>query len=214
MDEKAILIRILPYHRADPGFTLGCCAFHSAGDGETGRRYLHAVCHQRLSGDRQQHRRIGGFYRPGSSKEQGQTVCGDPRSAAVLCCDGRHGRGDQYCGVYTIGPLLGFGLGADACVGVALVGMGMNLGFSGGAFVASTTGTAHTTIGLPMFSGFGFRLALSGTLWVLGSLFLIRYIKQVRNDPTKSAVYGVEEAVREAGDVTMPELTRPSESLF
>lgn len=129
---------------------------------------------------------------------------------AVLLCFvamGAMGVGTSIVAFIPLGLLLGFGLGADACVGVALVGMGMNLGFSGGAFVASTTGTAHTIIGLPMFSGFGFRLALSGTLWVLGSLFLIRYIKQVRNDPTKSAVYGVEEAVREAGDVTMPELT-------
>ena len=78
-----------------------------------------------------------------------------------------------------LGLLIAFNLGADALVGVSLVGMGMNLGFTGGAFVAPTTGIAQTIIGLPMFSGWEFRLVVTVVLWAAGSLFLSLYVKQI-----------------------------------
>ena len=57
-----------------------------------------------------------------------------------------------------LGLLIAFNLGADALVGVSLVGMGMNLGFTGGAFVAPTTGIAQAIIGLPMLDRKSTRL--------------------------------------------------------
>lgn len=119
---------------------------------------------------------------------------------------GAAGVGTSIIAFVPLGLMIALGMGADALVGVALVGMGMNLGFSGGAFVASTTGTAHQIIGLPMFSGFGFRLIMTAFLWVAGSLFIIRYVKKIQTDPTRSVVYGIEGVVREAEEVEMPEL--------
>lgn len=106
-----------------------------------------------------------------------------------------------------LGLLVAFSLGADACIGVALVGMGMNLGFTGGTFSAATVGTAQTICGLPMFSGAGYRVLLTVALVAAGSIFVIRYINAMRADPTKSAVYGVEGVVTAAGDAQLPELT-------
>lgn len=106
-----------------------------------------------------------------------------------------------------LGLLIAFNLGADACIGVALVGMGMNLGFTGGTFSAATTGTAQTICGLPMFSGSGYRILLTAALIIGGSIFAIRYIKRVQKDPTASAVYGVDGVVTAASDAQLPELT-------
>jgi uncharacterized ion transporter superfamily protein YfcC len=106
-----------------------------------------------------------------------------------------------------LGLLIAFNLGADALVGVSLVGMGMNLGFTGGAFVAPTTGIAQAIIGLPMFSGWEFRLIVTTALWAAGSIFLSLYVKRLQRDPTTSVVYGVEGVVTQAGDVQIFELT-------
>lgn len=105
-----------------------------------------------------------------------------------------------------LGLLIAFSLGADALVGVAIVGTGMNLGFTGGAFSAANVGTAQIICGLPLFSGYGLRIALSAALVVAGSVYLIRYIKRVQNDPTVSVVYGVEGVVTD-NQQELPEFT-------
>lgn len=105
-----------------------------------------------------------------------------------------------------LGLLIAFNLGADACVGVALVGMGMNLGFTGGAFSASNVGTAQTICGLPLFSGYAYRIVLTVVLVIAGSIVMIRYIKKLQRDPSQSAVYNVEGVVVPTDDdVEMPE---------
>ena len=128
-----------------------------------------------------------------------------PLLLACFVAMGAVGVGNAIVAFIPLGLLIAFNLGADALVGVALIGTGMNLGFTGGAFVASTTGTAQTIAGIPVFSGFGFRLLFTVVLWVAGSLYLIRYTKRVQSDPTKSVLYGVEDAVTSAGDVDIPE---------
>ncbi len=106
-----------------------------------------------------------------------------------------------------LGLLVAFNLGADACVGIALVGMGMNLGFTGGAFSAATVGTAQGICGLPIFSGYGYRIIMTIALVAAGSVFLISYIKKIQKDPAKSILYGVEGAVTGTNEAELPELT-------
>ncbi|MEA5059859.1 MAG: hypothetical protein VB049_07460 [Candidatus Pelethousia sp.] len=108
---------------------------------------------------------------------------------------------------FPLGLLIAFNLGADALSGIALVGMSMNLGFSGGAFLAATTGTAQSIIGLPLFSGWEFRLLVTLVLWASGFLYLIRYIKRIQKNPECSPVYGVDGVVTVAQDVSLPEFT-------
>lgn len=120
---------------------------------------------------------------------------------------GAAGVGTSIVAFVPLGLMIALGLSGDALVGVALVGMGMNIGFTGGAFVSSSTAVAHQIIGLPIFSGFGFRLIMTAVLWVSGSIFIVNYMRTIQADPMKSVVYGIEGVVREAEDVTIPELT-------
>lgn len=131
-----------------------------------------------------------------------------PLLLACFVAMGAVGVGNAIVAFVPLGLMIALGMGADACIGVAMVGMGMNLGFTGGSFVASTTGTAQTIVGLPMFSGFGLRLIMTVVLWAAGSVFMVRYVKKIQKNPQLSAVYGVEGAVREMDDVEMPELTK------
>ena len=104
-----------------------------------------------------------------------------------------------------LGILLATNIGADVLVGISMITMGMNIGFSAGAFSAPTVGTAQTIIGLPLFSGSGFRLATQGVLFVFGSIFLVRYALKVRKDSTKSVVYGMEGITKVDTVAAMPE---------
>ncbi|MBR0139998.1 MAG: YfcC family protein [Firmicutes bacterium] len=130
-----------------------------------------------------------------------------PLLLACFVAMGAVGVGNSIVVFIPLGLTIAFGLGADALVGVALVGTGMNLGFTGGAFVAATTGTAQTISGIPVFSGFGFRLLLTVALWAFGCYYLIRYTKKLQKDPTSSILYGDPDAVTKDPEATMPELT-------
>lgn len=93
-----------------------------------------------------------------------------------------------------IALILGRNLGGDALVGVALVLMGEIVGQAGGAFCTSSTAVAQSLVGLETFSGWQLRIAATVVLWAVGSVFLIRYVQKIRNDPTKSILYGTESA--------------------
>jgi len=106
-----------------------------------------------------------------------------------------------------LGILLATNIGTDVLVGISMIVMGMNIGFSAGAFSAPTVGAAQTIIGLPLFSGSGFRLATQGILFVFGSIFLTRYALKVRKDPAKSVVYGMEGITKVDTVAALPEFT-------
>lgn len=89
-----------------------------------------------------------------------------------------------------IALILGRSLGGDAMVGVALVLMGEIVGQAGGAFCTSSTAVAQSLVGLETFSGWQMRICATVVLWAIGSVFLIRYVQKIRNDPTKSILYG------------------------
>jgi len=91
-----------------------------------------------------------------------------------------------------IALILGYNLGGDALVGVALVLLGEICGQAGGAFCTSSTAVAQGLVGLEIFSGWQLRIAATVVLWAVGSLFLIRYVRRIRKDPTKSHLYGAE----------------------
>ena len=88
--------------------------------------------------------------------------------------------------------LLGYSLGGDALVGCALILMGQQAGQAGGAFCTSSTALAQQLVGLETFSGWPLRICATVVLWAFGSIFLIRYIKIIQTDPTKSLIYGLE----------------------
>jgi uncharacterized ion transporter superfamily protein YfcC len=90
-----------------------------------------------------------------------------------------------------IGVSIALGLGYDLIVGLAMVMAGGYMGWAMGPINASIIGTAHSIVGLPAFSGFGFRMILWFATTCVVSLFISLYAKKIKKDPTKSIVYGI-----------------------
>ena len=120
---------------------------------------------------------------------------------------GSMGIAEQVIAFVSLGIMIGLALGADAVAGTAMVILGMSAGFSLAPFGTSTTATAQTIVGLPLYSGYGYRLICVGVLWIITTIYIIHYIKKVQSDPTRSVVYGDEEVVKQAEDVALPEVT-------
>ena len=88
-----------------------------------------------------------------------------------------------------IGIMLSVALGYDALVGTAMVTLGAAAGFIGGMFNPFTVGIAHGVAELPIFSGWGFRLAVYFVVLLIGILFVMSYAKKVKKNPKSSLVY-------------------------
>lgn len=91
---------------------------------------------------------------------------------------------------------LSLALGYDRMVGVAIVQLGVCIGFTTGAFNIFTTGICQELAGISIFSAWGFRLAEFLICFVVLSLFLISYCGKIKRDPSKSVMadFGQEQA--------------------
>lgn len=107
-----------------------------------------------------------------------------------------------------IGLMISKSLKLDNLVGVSIVMMGVCCGWSAGPFSANTTGIAQNIIGLPMFSGYWFRLLTMAIFLLFICTYVYRYCKKIRNDPAKSLVYGTEAAAPVESKELPPMTTR------
>lgn len=105
-----------------------------------------------------------------------------------------------------LGMLLAKGLGGDALVALCLVPLANITSYATGAFSMSITGVAQDICQLPIYSGAGFRLTCMFIFIAVNSAWVIRYIKTIRKDPTKSPLYGTSAAL-DQDDAELPELT-------
>lgn len=108
-----------------------------------------------------------------------------------------------------LGVLLARALGFDAMVGMAMVALGAGVGFIGGFINPFTVGVAHSVAGLPIYSGMGFRVGVYVVLYIATVLYIVRYAKKVKENPSKSVVYDLEMKQKKISlDVKeMPDLT-------
>jgi len=83
-------------------------------------------------------------------------------------------------------------MGFDAIVGVAIVGIGAGMGYSGAMMNPFTVGVAQGIAEVAPMSGMGFRFFCHICMIVVASFFIMRYALKVQADPTKSIVYGDE----------------------
>jgi uncharacterized ion transporter superfamily protein YfcC len=88
-------------------------------------------------------------------------------------------------------------LGWDAIVGVAIPFVGAGVGFAGAAFNPFTVGIAQGLSGLPVFSGWGFRMVMWAVLTLIAILYVMRYAARIERtlsvpDPA-SAIVNLEE---------------------
>ncbi|MDR1378664.1 MAG: YfcC family protein [Synergistaceae bacterium] len=81
-------------------------------------------------------------------------------------------------------------MGYDAIVGMAIVGLGVGLGYSGAVMNPFTVGIAQSIAELPPMSGAAYRAVCHLSMVVVASLYTIRYALKIQADPTKSLVYG------------------------
>lgn len=91
-----------------------------------------------------------------------------------------------------IGIALARALGYDAIVGVAMITLGASAGFSGGIANPFTVGVAQGIAELPIYSGAMFRVVIFIVFQIAAFLYIMRYAKRVKADPSISAVRELE----------------------
>ena len=82
------------------------------------------------------------------------------------------GYGEAAYPFYPLAVTIGFALGYDRMVGTGLAIVGSTVGFTSGLMNMFTTGVAQQIVGLPMFSGIGFRAVGLVDFYIIGLIGL------------------------------------------
>lgn len=98
------------------------------------------------------------------------------------------GYGEAAYPFYPLAVSIGFALGYDRIVGTGLAIVGSTVGFTSGLMNMFTTGVAQQIVGLPMFSGIGFRGIGLIVFYVIGLAGLYFYCRKIRKNPADSIV--------------------------
>ena len=98
------------------------------------------------------------------------------------------GYGEAAYPFYPLAVSIGVALGYDRMVGTGLAIVGSTVGFTSGLMNMFTTGVSQQIVGLPMFSGIGFRAVGLAVFYIIGLIGLYTYCRKIRKDPSKSIV--------------------------
>lgn len=79
-------------------------------------------------------------------------------------------------------------LGYDRIAGIATAILGLGVGFASGVLNLYTTGISQNIVGLPMFSGTGFRIGALVCFYLIVVTYIILYCRKIKKDPSKSIV--------------------------
>lgn len=96
------------------------------------------------------------------------------------------GYGEAAYPFYPLAVTIGFALGYDRMVGTALAIVGSTVGFTSGLMNTFTTGVAQQIVGLPLFSGIGFRAAGLVVFYIIGLIGLYTYCRKIKRNPALS----------------------------
>ena len=96
------------------------------------------------------------------------------------------GYGEAAYPFYPLAVTIGFALGYDRMVGTALAIVGSTVGFTSGLMNTFTTGVAQQIVGLPLFSGIGFRAVGLIVFYIIGLIGLYTYCRKIKKNPTLS----------------------------
>ena len=88
---------------------------------------------------------------------------------------------------------LAISMGYDSITGVLMVYVAAHIGFSGAVFNPFTIGIAQGLSGLPLFSGFEYRMAVWVILTLLIIAFTLWYASRVKKNPKLSPTYSIDE---------------------
>lgn len=85
-------------------------------------------------------------------------------------------------------------MGFDSIVGASIILLGGAVGFSTGTLNPSTTIVAQEIVGLPLYSGIGFRWICFFVFLVVTDIYLVGYARTVRRSPQLSPMYDLDMA--------------------
>lgn len=83
-------------------------------------------------------------------------------------------------------------LGYDVVTGIAIIFVSDIIGWSAGPANYYTVGNAQMIGGLPLFSGFGYRMICLLVLGAIGIFYTVRYAERVRKNPALSYMAGTD----------------------
>lgn len=89
---------------------------------------------------------------------------------------------------YPIALAIVLAIGYDRIAGVAVAALGIAAGFTSGTLNLFTTGIAQEIIGLPLYSGVGFRAIGTVLFASMAATYVYFYCKKIKKDPSKSFV--------------------------
>jgi len=87
---------------------------------------------------------------------------------------------------------LAIAMGYDSIVGVALALVGPCAGFTGAFLNPFTVGVAQGFVGLPIFSGMGYRVVIFCITTLVAFLFIFLYAQRVKKNPSLSVMFDVD----------------------
>lgn len=116
----------------------------------------------------------------------------------------------MYEEVYGLIPafiIIAVTLGYDKLVGGAIVFVGIATGFAAATINPFTVGLASSIAEVPLATGpvLAFRILCFICFTSLSSWYVMRYAAKIRRDPTRSILYGSEDASHMVGDVSSRE---------
>lgn len=103
------------------------------------------------------------------------------------------GMSNEVLAFVPIGIIVARKAGFDAAVGTSMVTLGAAAGFSAGTMNPFNVGIAQGIAELPIYSGIGYRMIIHVTFLLIASVYIMRYARKVKADPTKSIVYNLEQ---------------------
>lgn len=92
-----------------------------------------------------------------------------------------------------IGILMAKSLGFDVVTGTAMVVLGAGAGYTAGLMNPFGVGIAQLIAQLPLFSGMWYRIILLVVLIAVTSIYILRYARKVKADPSKSVVADIDD---------------------
>jgi uncharacterized ion transporter superfamily protein YfcC len=87
-------------------------------------------------------------------------------------------------------------MGWDTLVGLGMSILATNMGFSAALTNPFTIGVAQKLAGLPLFSGFLYRIPIFLGMYAVEAVFLLWYAKRIDRNPEKSLTYKEDEVLR------------------
>lgn len=114
------------------------------------------------------------------------------------------GMAEEYIPLVAILITLCVGMRMDTVAAVGIMVVGYGIGYGTAVMNPFTVLVAQEVAGLAPVSGLGFRLAMFLPFFALGFVYVLRYARKVRLDPSASLVYDIPEAQPPAAPDTGP----------